>query len=222
MDLSYVPFRYRIVPVAMWRQRLPRRSSAEGLLAMTEQKLRQIDEIGRLQLNIADALDTIKCDHDRGLAQVEVLFDSLQDEDVMASKRHLIEFLRFVQDELPRHFRFEEEVLFPLVQGALAGPGPIELITGTPDICDNMFALCATLCQMYGPLSVYKNDHRIIRECIDKFRLQVRHLDRRRLTGDRGTLIIHAAKELGFNLGSHIARENEALLPKAKEILLVS
>ncbi|MDO8673129.1 MAG: hemerythrin domain-containing protein [Dehalococcoidia bacterium] len=169
----------------------------------------------------SNILSVLREAHRIGLAKLKVLQDSVDDlnaGELYSARARLLEVMPFFEKELPLHFRHEEEVLHPALRRFLAGPGPILIDGFVPDLCILLF--CDDLCQRLGPLTMYVRDHQILYECIENLKSIA---DQSALltepNGDWTRQAMHAIASVSWQLGSHIAKENEVLLPKAEEVL---
>ncbi len=166
-------------------------------------------------------LSVLRQAHFDGLAKLKVLqdlVDELNAGELDSVRTRLLEVMPFFEKELPLHFRHEEEVLYPALRRFLAGPGPILIDGAAPDLCSLLF--CEDLCQRLGPLTMYLRDHQILYECIQNL-IGMAHQSAQptETDGDWARQVMHAIVSVQWQLGSHIAKENEVLLPKAEEVL---
>lgn len=172
-------------------------------------------------MEVASLLDTLRKGHETGLSNLErlvELVDDLKAGDARVAQEKLRRVLEFLDAELPEHFRLEEEVLFSLLEGPLAGPGPVQVQGEIPDLCYWLF--CDALCSEIGPLAVYRREHQQVWQSIEGLKELARRLDPAQ-TRESSFLreMERTVRELEWVLGTHIAKENEVLLPKAEEVL---
>ncbi len=167
-----------------------------------------------------EALATLSQAHLIGLEKLELLQELPEDMAngrVPAVQERLATLFAFIDGELRAHFRQEEEILFPALEEPLAGPGPITLDGEEPDFC--FFLFCESACRLIGPLAIYRRDHQMIWNAIDRLRSAWLEIGRDNSDPEFRLRLEHAAAEVEWLLGSHIAKEDEVLLPKVAEIL---
>ncbi len=169
----------------------------------------------------SNILSILRQAHEAGLANLKVLqalIDELDAGQVVSVREKLLEVLPFFEEELPVHFRQEEEVLYPALREFLAGPGPILVDGVAPDLCSLLF--CDDLCQRLGPLEMYLRDHQILNEYFGDLSSIARQSAQTTGSDEEwARQAMQAIVNVVWQLGSHIAKENEAVLPKAEEVL---